>query len=101
MLHSLKVDMLEAMDTKIAQYISAQTTVPTAGNYTHTASPRISLAQPAQYINSGLQGHLQQMPMQTAQQWGMGIPGQPVYLHSGLNPVAPMYMPIRPGSLIQ
>ena len=100
-LHRLKVDMLEAMDTKIAQYISAQTTVPTAGNYTHTASPRISLAQPAQYINSGLQGHLQQMPMQTAQQWGMGIPGQPVYLHSGLNPVASMYMPIRPGSLIQ
>ena len=99
-LHRLKVDMLEAMDTKIAQYISAQTTAPTAGNYTHTATPMMSLAQPASYMNSGLQGHLHQMPMQSAQQWGMGIPGQPVYLHSGLNPVASMYMPFRPGSLI-
>ena len=80
-LHRLKVDMLEAMDTKIAQYISAQSTAPTAGNYIQTATPRISLAQPAQYMNSGLQGHLQQMPMQTAHQWGMGIPAQPVYLH--------------------
>ena len=99
-LHRLKADMLEAMDTKIAQYISAQTTAPIAGNYTHPVTPRISLAQPAHYMNSGLQGHLQQMPMQTAHQWGMGIPAQPVYLHSGLNPVASMYMPVRPGSLI-
>ena len=45
-LHRLKVDMLEAMDTKIAQYISAQssTPTPTGLNYTQTAIPRMNLA---------------------------------------------------------
>ena len=97
-LHRLKVDMLEAMDTKIAQYISAQTPTPTAGNYSRATIPRMNMAETASYVNNGLQGPLHPIPMQTAQQWGMGIPGQPVYLQSGLNPVSPMYMPYRLGS---
>ena len=98
-LHRLKVDMLEAMDTKIAQYISAQTPPSTIGSYTRTAIPRMNMAETASYVNTGLQGPLHPMSMQTTQPWGMGIPGQPVYLQQGLNPVAPMYMQLRPGSL--
>ena len=99
-LHRLKVDMLEAMDTKIAQYISAQssTPTPTGLNYTRTAIPRMNLAETVPLVNNGHQGHLHPLPMQTAQQWGMGIPGQPVYLQSGMNPVSPMYMPFRLGN---
>ena len=97
-LHRLKVDMLEAMDTKIAQYISAQTPAPTTGNYTRTATPRMNMAEPTSYVNHGLQGPLYPMSMQTGQPWSM-TPGQPVYIQGGLNPMAPMFMPFRPGGL--
>ena len=95
-LHRLKVDMLEAMDTKIAQYISAQTPAPT-GNYIRTAIPRMSMAEPAAYMHQGIQGPMHPMSMQTGQPWGMAMPGQPVYVQTGLNPVAPMFMPVRTG----
>ena len=98
-LHRLKVDMLEAMDTKIAQYISAQTQAPTTGNYTWTATPRMNMAEPTSYVNHGLQGPLYPMSMQTGQPWSMTTPGQPVYIQGGLNPMAPMFMPFRPGGL--
>ena len=98
-LHRLKVDMLEAMDTKIAQYISAQTPAATTGNYTQTAIPRMNMVEPASYMNHGLQGQFHPMSMQTGQPWGMTIPGQPVYVQTGLNPVAPLIMPFRPGGL--
>ena len=99
MLHRLKVDMLEAMDTKIAQYISAQIPAPTTENYTRTAIPRMNMAEPASYVNHGLQGPLHPMSMQTGQPWGMTMPGQPVYIQAGLNLVASMFMPFRPGGL--
>ena len=98
-LHRLKEDMLEAMDTKIAQYISAQTPASTTGTYTRTAIPRMNIAEPAQYVNHGLQGPFQTMPMPTGQPWGMPMPGQPVYIQAGMNPVAPMFMPFRPGGM--
>ena len=98
-LHRLKVDMLEAMDTKIAQYISAQTPAPTAGYYTRNATPRMNMTEPTSYVNHGIQGHPYSMPMQTGQPWSMTMPGQPVYIQGGLNPMAPMFMPFRPGGL--
>ena len=98
-LHRLKEDMLEAMDTKIAQYISAQTPASTTGTYTRTAIPRMNIAEPAQYVNHGLQGPFQTMPMPTGQPWGMPMPEQPVYIQAGMNPVAPMFMPFQPGGM--
>lgn len=95
----MKVEMLEAMDTKIAQYISAQTTATTAGNYIQTTTPMMKIAVPTPYTNHGLQGPLHSMTMQTGHPWGMTIPSQPVYLQAGMNQMAPMFMPLRPGAL--
>ena len=97
-LHTLKVEMLEAMDTKIAQYMSVQTSHQT-GNQLRTATPMMKLAEPATYMNHGLQGPLHSMNMQSGQPWGMTVPGQPVYLPAGMNQMAPMIIPMRPGNL--
>ena len=98
-LHTLKVEMLEAMDTKIAQYISVQAPSHQTGNYLRTAAPMMKIAEPAPYMNHGLQGPLHSMTMQSGQPWGMTVPGQPVYLPTGMNQMAPMFMPLRSGTL--
>ena len=97
-IQQLKVDMMEAMDTKIAQYISTQPPGSSTGNHIRTAAQRINMADPSPYMIQGLQGPYHPMPMQTGLTWGMTNPGQPVYIQNGLNsPVSPMYMPIRQG----
>ena len=97
-IQQLKVDMMEAMDTKIAQYISTQPPGSTTGNHIRTATLRINMADPSPYMIQGLQGPYHPMPMQTGLTWGMTNPGQPVYIQNGLNsPVSPMYMPLRQG----
>ena len=98
-LHCLKVEMLEAMDIKLAQYISAQTPAPTTVNYMRTATPMMKMAESAPYMNHGLHGTHHSMAMQTGQPWGMAMPGQPVYLQSGMNQMPPMFMPLRSGAL--
>ena len=99
-IQQLKVDMMEAMDTKIAEYIYIQPPGSTTGNHIRTATQRIHMADPSPFMIQGLQGpyHPMSMPMQTGLTWGMTNPGQPVYIQNGLNsPVSPMYMPIRQG----
>ena len=98
-LHRMKVEMLEAMDTKIAQYMSVQTPLHQTGNYLRTAAPMIKMAESAPYMNHGLQGPLHSMTMQSGQPWGMTVSGQPVYLPTGMNQMAPMIMPLRSGAL--
>ena len=98
-LHTLKVEMLEAMDTKIAQYMSVQAPSHQTGNYLRTAAPMVKVAEPAPYMNHGLQGPLHSMTMQTGQPWGMTVPGQPVYLPTGMNQMGSMIMPLRSGTL--
>ena len=98
-LHTLKVEMLEAMDTKIAQYMSVQAPSHQTGNYLRTAAPMVKIAEPTPYMNHGLQGPLHSMTMQTGQPWGMTVPGQPVYLPTGMNQMGPMIMPMRSGTL--
>jgi len=95
----LKVEMLEAMDTKIAQYMSVQTPSHHTGNYLRTAAPMMKIAESAPYMNHGLQGPLHSMNMQSGQPWGMTVSGQPVYLPTGMNQMAPMIMPLRSGIL--
>ena len=98
-LHTLKVELLEAMDTKIAQYMSVQSPSHQTGNYLRTATPMMRIAEPAPYMNHGLQGPLHSMTMQSGQPWGMTVPGQPVYLPTGMNQMAPVIMPLRSGTL--
>ena len=52
-LHTLKVEMLEAMDTKIAQYMSVQAPSHQTGNYLRTAAPMVKITEPAPYMNHG------------------------------------------------
>ena len=98
-LHTLKVEMLEAMDTKIAQYISVQVPSHQTGNYLRTAAPMMKVQEPAPYMNHGLQVPPHSMTMQRGQPWGMTVPGQPVYLPTGMNQMAPMFMPLGSGTL--
>ena len=97
-IQQLKVDMMEAMDTKIAQYISTQPPGSTTGSHIRTATQRINMADPSPYMIQGLQGPYHPMPMQNGVTWGMTNPGQPVYIQNGLSsPMSPMYMPLRQG----
>ena len=97
-IQQLKVDMMEAMDTKIAQYISTQPPGSTTGSHIRTATQRINMADPSPYMIQGLQGPYHPMPMQNGVTWGMTNPGQPVYIQNGLSgPMPPMYMPLRQG----
>ena len=98
-LNLLKVEMLEAMDTKIAQYISVQASAPTTGNYLQTPSTWMKKTDSIPYMNQGSQGILPSMGMQSVNPWGVTIPGQPMYPQVGMNQMTPVFMPLRAGTL--
>ena len=54
MLNRIKAEMLETVDARVAQCISAQPQLPATGNGTRIGAPRMTMAGPASYMTQGI-----------------------------------------------
>ena len=66
-LNRMKVEMLAAVDARVAQCMPAQLQLPVTGNCTRIAAPIMAMAGPAPYVTQGMQGYHYPIAMQSGQ----------------------------------